>query len=57
MALATKLAEVELIGERIGEPPVLLLDDAGSELDEARQVVDILSALIRDFLVQPTPAH
>ena len=37
VALATKLAEVELMRERIGEPPVLLLDDAGAELDEARR--------------------
>ncbi len=37
VALATKLAEVELMQQRVGEAPVLLLDDAGSELDEARR--------------------
>lgn len=37
VALAVRLSEVELMSERAGEPPVLLLDDAGSELDEARR--------------------
>ncbi|HHX41442.1 MAG TPA: DNA replication and repair protein RecF, partial [Armatimonadetes bacterium] len=37
VALSTKLAEVELMRERVGEAPVLLLDDAGAELDEARR--------------------
>lgn len=36
-ALALKLAEAELLGEVVGEPPVLLLDDVLSELDPARQ--------------------
>lgn len=37
IALCLKLAEVDLIREDTGEPPVLLLDDALSELDEGRQ--------------------
>jgi DNA replication and repair protein RecF len=37
VVLAARLAEVELMAERVGEPPVLLLDDAASELDEARR--------------------
>lgn len=37
VALSTKLAEVELMRERVGEAPVLLLDDAGAELDERRR--------------------
>ena len=37
IALAIKMAEVELIKENIGEPPVLLLDDVLSELDENRR--------------------
>ena len=37
IALAIKMAEVELIKENIGEPPVLLLDDVLSELDESRR--------------------
>ena len=32
-------------------PPLII------SLDEARQVVDILSTLIQDFLLQPAPAH
>ncbi len=37
IALAIKMAEVELIKENIGEYPVLLLDDVLSELDESRR--------------------
>ncbi|WMI81151.1 DNA replication/repair protein RecF [Anaerotignum sp. MB30-C6] len=36
-ALATRLAEIDLIREETGENPVLLLDDVLSELDEQRQ--------------------
>jgi len=36
VALALKLAEVELMAARMGEPPVLLLDDVVSELDRLR---------------------
>jgi DNA replication and repair protein RecF len=36
-ALALKLAEVELIGQEMGEQPILLLDDVMSELDDARR--------------------
>ncbi len=36
VALALKLAEVELMAARVGEPPVLLLDDVVSELDRLR---------------------
>ncbi len=37
IVLALKLAEVELMEIRIGERPILLLDDVLSELDPARQ--------------------
>ena len=37
IALALRLAEVELSTERTGDPPVLLLDDVLSELDEQRR--------------------
>ena len=37
IALAWKLAEVAVIKEIGGQPPVLLLDDVMSELDEARR--------------------
>lgn len=36
-ALAVKLAEIELVREEKGHPPVLLLDDVLSELDKSRQ--------------------
>jgi DNA replication and repair protein RecF len=35
--LSLRLAEVELVRERAGEPPILLLDDVLSELDKARR--------------------
>ncbi len=36
-ALALKLAEFQLIEEYVGEPPVMLLDDVMSDLDDARR--------------------
>ena len=36
-ALSLKLAEIDLIHEKIGEYPILLLDDVLSELDDFRQ--------------------
>ncbi|MDA3038448.1 MAG: DNA replication/repair protein RecF [Actinomycetota bacterium] len=36
LALALRLAGHRLVSERIGEPPLLLLDDVFSELDETR---------------------
>ena len=36
-ALSLKLAEIELVRKKIGENPVLLLDDVFSELDRKRQ--------------------
>ncbi|OUP38087.1 DNA replication/repair protein RecF [Olsenella sp. An188] len=37
VALALKMAEVELAGEIVGSRPLLLLDDVMSELDESRR--------------------
>lgn len=37
VVLALKLAEVELVEEMLGHPPVLLLDDVMSELDASRR--------------------
>ena len=37
-ALSLKLAELELMEEEIGTPPILLLDDVMSELDQERQL-------------------
>ena len=36
-ALSLKLAEIKLVKNKIGDTPVLLLDDVLSELDEDRQ--------------------
>ena len=35
-ALALKISQIELLSERLGERPVLLLDDVSSEFDERR---------------------
>jgi DNA replication and repair protein RecF len=35
--LALKLAELELVSQVVGEPPLLLLDDVLAELDPGRQ--------------------
>ena len=37
LVLALKMAELELVGEVVGEPPLLLLDDVLAELDPHRQ--------------------
>ena len=37
VALSLKLAEFRLIEEYVGEPPVMLLDDVMSDLDDARR--------------------
>ncbi len=39
LVLALKLAELELVQEIYGEPPILLLDDVLGELDPIRQLV------------------
>ena len=39
LVLALKLAELELVGELYGEPPLLLLDDVLAELDPTRQLL------------------
>lgn len=47
LSLAIKLAEWDLIKEETGEAPLLILDDALSELDEKRQVS--LLSFLRDY--------
>lgn len=37
MVLSLKLAELEIINQKTGEPPLLLLDDVLAELDDVRQ--------------------
>ena len=39
LVLALKLAELELVGEVVGQPPLLLLDDVLAELDPRRQLL------------------
>ena len=39
VVLALKLAELELVGQVFGEPPLLLLDDVLAELDPMRQML------------------
>ena len=39
LVLSLKLAELELVGNLYGEPPLLLLDDVLAELDPMRQVL------------------
>ena len=36
MVLALKAAELEVLSERLGQVPILLLDDVSSELDRTR---------------------
>jgi len=49
LVLAFKMAQVELIAERLGQNPVLLLDDVMSELDASRQ--DYILNHIHDWQV------
>lgn len=51
-ALSLKLAEIELIGEEIGEYPVLLLDDVLSELDRNRQtqLIETFQSKVQTFI-------
>lgn len=52
IVLALKLAEVDLVEEMFGQPPVLLLDDVMSELDESRRaaLVTRLAAGTQTFI-------
>ena len=54
-ALAVKLAEIDLMRDKTGEYPVLLLDDVLSELDGERQT-HLLKAIqdkVQTFLTTP----
>jgi len=46
LVLSLKLAEMEIIREEKGEPPLLILDDVFSELDEKRK------AFLLDFIIK-----
>ncbi len=56
LVLALKLAELQLIEEIIGEPPLLLLDDVLAELDLNRQN-QLLSAIQTRFQTLITTTH
>lgn len=56
LVLALKLAELKLIEEVVGEPPVLLLDDVLAELDPKRQN-QLLDAIQTRFQTLITATH
>jgi len=56
LVLALKLAELKLIEEVVGEPPLLLLDDVLAELDLDRQN-QLLSAIQDHFQTLITTTH
>jgi len=51
-ALSLKLAEIELVKQEVGEPPILLLDDVLSELDDYRQshLLNIMQGEVQTFV-------
>ncbi|MCX5757987.1 MAG: DNA replication/repair protein RecF [Candidatus Hydrogenedentes bacterium] len=51
-ALAVRLAELELVKERTGEYPILMLDEVFSELDEhrSRQLIEALDPAVQCLL-------
>ena len=52
LVLAFKMAEVELIREKLGQAPVLLLDDVMSELDGSRReaLLSLISGEVQTFI-------
>lgn len=56
LVLALKLAELKLISEVVGEPPILLLDDVLAELDLTRQN-QLLEAIADRFQTLITTTH
>lgn len=56
LVLALKLAELQLIEEVVGEPPLLLLDDVLAELDASRQN-QLLDAIQDRFQTLITTTH
>jgi acetylornithine aminotransferase len=55
--LVGRALEAGLLINVTADRTIRLLPPLIMSLDEAHQVVDILSALVRDFLTQPVPAH
>jgi DNA replication and repair protein RecF len=56
LVLALKLAELQLIEEVVGEPPLLLLDDVLAELDPSRQI-QLLDTIQDRFQTLITTTH
>lgn len=58
-ALALKLAEIRLLEDMVGEPPVVLLDDVMAELDEERRshVFDLTFGKCQTFASATGPDH
>ena len=56
IVLALKIGELQALGERAGEPPVLLLDDLASELDAGRRkyLMEIVDELTCQTMVSTT---
>lgn len=55
--IATKLAEVDLLQREAGEPPVLLLDDVLSELDQRHRQLVVETIATRPAQVCVTATH
>lgn len=57
-ALSIKMAELELIHEKIGEYPILLLDDVLSELDDYRQshLLNTIKGKVQTFVTTTSVA-
>jgi DNA replication and repair protein RecF len=57
--LALKLAELAHLEARLGEPPLLLLDDVASELDEIRRarLFEAIAGLSGQTLLTVTDRH
>jgi DNA replication and repair protein RecF len=60
IVLALKIAEIEFLREKLGDSPVLLLDDVSSELDPKRnaQLFDFLKSVpCQAFITTTHRAH
>ncbi len=59
VALAIKMAELDFMRSASGEGPILLLDDATSELDEVRRraILDLARREEQVFITTADPAH
>jgi DNA replication and repair protein RecF len=60
IVLAMKIAEIEYLAQRLGDPPVLLLDDVSSELDPTRnqQLFTFLKTVpCQAFITTTRPTH